>query len=997
MRLTPIILDNVVRAQQPINEQLSPIYLRRAKALSHFSKSVFHPIPLVDSLRGKGKLIPKDYQLLPLEAFNTPWLSSLSIEPSSDGFPPRDTLIVGDEGGMGKTYSSVLVAHRYLSSNPSGTVVVLCPPLLAMQWKKEFERLHYRPILRSSHKLTSGDLPVGDVIIVSKFSPMRNPLTDELSKQVLRDRVELCILDEGHEGMIAAGANIDAEMRKGIRRILLNCKRRLVLTATPIRNDSKGTGSDLKALISSCLQDEDNDNLLLSEFDFSNEWLEKLKTKWLPSLEKLYEGKLDDISANILIESCGEMIPFIGTRADSVSNALKQQLTEINSNPIKRTRLARDLIPLGKYFSISTRDDLGKDLVNSNFRDEELYTYGFNFSSEFLKAKSEVASYGGSRWESCFASCPLNAFNPRYQKTFPDLIEHSNISEDTLSEIWENDSRLKRIIEINEQMCNDRAYMYEKSGIVIFCEWSGTVDKIEQWAKDTGLFDVFKLRGLDAASDEDYLNQSDNSNQQNLHRRSQRKTLEKANETSVNTYDSKTNLLICGPGVTVGHNMQWANTIIHWDINFNSVENIAQKTWRLDRVYQENSGISKLYHVHYFISSDNFNKISKANMIHQKNRLFLGDRRYTDYAASEYPILIPEPGDKYVRSDSWNLSQKKVLFFDVEIKQFWKFIEGGEKTISGVGEVIGLKFLCDATGISIDLQDEDDIEFDENGSNSVYGDDYSTFHNLITLAGVSERGSLQFLKGGYADAKTVMSRFGPPGEESFPLLNILPTGELITKFSKILRDKNTDIDDYAFTMILDNHDTKDFVPFSNILKFGVHMGLIELREDVDRWNLFKKFLGIKCPSGLVMRIDDEDWRHVTIAELNSLNENKFEKLVQKISELAHSDSSAKIIPDYDLTDDYEQYEKLRSLASLLNPLEKDNFDSHQDWLGAMTRIGNVAKMMENQQEPNQNYLLPLAVISKSGVNRENCPVCNDGIDCPSSDCNWEISDKIGWN
>ena len=372
--------ESIIRPGKTVN-------YRRARALSHLSKATFHPLPLIDSLRGKEKLIPKDYQLLPLEAFNAPWLSSLELEDKNAKFLPRDTLIVGDEGGMGKTYSSVLVAHRYLSSNPSGTVVVLCPPLLAMQWKKEFERLHYRPILRSSHKLTSGDLPVGDVIIVSKFSPMRNPLTDELSKQVLRDRVELCILDEGHEGMIAAGADIDAEMRKGMRRILLNCKRRLVLTATPIRKDSNGTGSDLKALISSCIEDDDQDNFLLNQFDFSEDWLTKLRSEWLPSLEKLYEGNLDNSSIKILVEKCGEMIPFLGNNAELVSKSLEDKLPKINSNPIKRMRLARDLIPLGKYLSISVRDDLGRTVVESSFREETVETHGFEFSDEFHQAK----------------------------------------------------------------------------------------------------------------------------------------------------------------------------------------------------------------------------------------------------------------------------------------------------------------------------------------------------------------------------------------------------------------------------------------------------------------------------------------------------------------------------------------------------------------------------------------------------------------------------------
>ncbi len=80
-------------------------------------------------------MIPKDYQLLPLEAFNTPWLSSLELKDENVKFRPRDTLIVGD-GRNGEDVLSVLVAHRYLSSNPSGTVVVLCPPLLAMQFEE---------------------------------------------------------------------------------------------------------------------------------------------------------------------------------------------------------------------------------------------------------------------------------------------------------------------------------------------------------------------------------------------------------------------------------------------------------------------------------------------------------------------------------------------------------------------------------------------------------------------------------------------------------------------------------------------------------------------------------------------------------------------------------------------------------------------------------------------------------------------------------------------
>ena len=991
-------LDRLATNSEPIIGPGKSVNYRRARALSHLAKATFHPLPLIDSLRGKEKLIPKDYQLLPLEAFNAPWLSSLELEDKNAKFLPRDTLIVGDEGGMGKTYSSVLVAHRYLSLNPSGTVVVLCPPLLATQWKKEFERLHYRPILRSSHKLTSGDLPVGDVIIVSKFSPMRNPLTDELSKQVLRDRVELCILDEGHEGMIAAGADIDAEMRKGMRRILLNCKRRLVLTATPIRKDSNGTGSDLKALISSCIEDDDHDNFLLNQFDFSGDWLTKPRSEWLPSLEKLYEGNLDDSSIKILVERCGEMIPFLGNNAELVSKSLKDKLPEINSNPIKRMRLARDLIPLGKYLSISVRDDLGRAVVESSFREETVETHGFEFSDEFHQAKLKIQNFGKARWESCIFSCPLNAINPRYEKTFPDLIGHSSISEENLLTLWEDDPRLEQLIKIDDEMRYERAYIGEKIGIVIFCEWSGTVDRLEEWAINSEQFNVFKLRGLDSSSDDNYLNQSDGSNQQYEHRIKQQKILSKLDKTSIHDDESKTNLLICGPGVTVGHNMQWANTVVHWDINFGSVENIAQKTWRLDRIFDKDSQVSKEYHVHYFVNRKDVAKIADANKSHQKNRLFLGDRRYHDYSSSEYPILIPEPGEKFVRGDSWSNNPKEVAFFDLEMEQFWKFIEGGKKTISGTSEVLGLQFLCEVTGININLENQDEIEFEEIGEDSVFGGIYTTFYNLITLAGVSERGSLQFLKGGYSNAKTVMSRFGPPMEGSSPLLNILPNGVLITKLSKILRTTELENDDYAFTMILDEKDEGKFTSFEHILRFGVHLGLIEIREDVDRWNLFKKFHGANCPSGLIIRKDTDDWRHVTISELNSMNQNEFEEIVKIISEFTKFDCSAEIIPEYDIVDDYNKYEKLRALNPLLNPLNKENFDGDNEWLSAMSRIGgNITKMMENQIEPENNQFLPVAVVSKSGVARVSCPACNAGIDCSSDECSWQINGTIGWS
>ena len=55
---------------------------------------------------------------------------------------------------------------------------------------------------------------------------------------------------------------------------------------------------------------------------------------------------------------------------------------------------------------------------------------------------------GKHQWESKFNSCPLNAINPTYKKSFPNFIEDSNIKEDILENIWLNDPRLKMLKKI---------------------------------------------------------------------------------------------------------------------------------------------------------------------------------------------------------------------------------------------------------------------------------------------------------------------------------------------------------------------------------------------------------------------------------------------------------------------------------------------------------------------------------------------------------------------
>jgi len=277
-------------------------------------------------MRGEGAMPPKDYQLLPMDSFRSPWLCSLELPKGNSIHHNRDTLIVADEGGMGKTFASALVAHNYLSEDPSGTVVVLCPPLLMGQWIAEFQRLGHRAIDGTAGDLVSGKIPGGGVIIISKHSLMRQEFS-AVTKKNLSQKIILCILDEGHEGMIAGGNDPNAAMRHSIQEILFCSKRRLIATATPIRHNHK----DLKALLTACIKvDEDNpdnDRTLLEGFEIDDQWLNQLRSEWFPHLEILNRGETDEAGRDCIVDLLPAMNPFLtGQNLETVQDALREQL-----------------------------------------------------------------------------------------------------------------------------------------------------------------------------------------------------------------------------------------------------------------------------------------------------------------------------------------------------------------------------------------------------------------------------------------------------------------------------------------------------------------------------------------------------------------------------------------------------------------------------------------------------------------------------------------------
>ena len=67
--------------------------------------------------------------------------------------------------------------------------------------------------------------------------------------------------------------------------------------------------------------------------------------------------------------------------------------------------------------------------------------------------------------------------------------------------------------------------------------------------------------------------------------------------------------MICGPNASVGLNMQWANRVVHWDMEYKSIEMVSQKTWRLDRRWDSSrNDVMKEFKVTYLVLEKDKNK-----------------------------------------------------------------------------------------------------------------------------------------------------------------------------------------------------------------------------------------------------------------------------------------------------------------------------------------------------------------------------------------------------
>ena len=918
----------------------SEIRSRRAMSLTHLSKCIFHP-PQFGWGRGKDSFIPDKHQLIPLDSFLNPWMGGL-ISADSQFPEDRKSLILADEGGMGKTYSSLLVAlHYYNDYKKRGEdcpIIIICPPLLIKDWAEAFRIVNIKLRRKAADCLINGEIEDGFTII-SKGGLPKCEFTND-SYDFISNCVKLCIVDEGHHGMIT---DDDPVLRDILSGIIKNSERSLIVTATPMRKNWK----DLRNLLCSIIDNtEDIDRL--NNFNPDNNWINRLKNSWLPNLDKLREGNLTNNDIQTLLDNIDMMIFLDPQRYDDFRTNLRACLDNYQlMSQLDRTKLARDLHPFGKYMSISIRDDLGRNNVLQSYREKYSRTIKIPDWNELEELEEYIEIKYGKKHSSrhIIRSCPRNCLSEGYamdgiNKTDGQIIELANKATD-------NDPRLDKLREICEDTMDNHP-IGKKCAVVVFCRYKGTVKELSRWGKENN-YDVYDLIEEEG---EDELTQS-----------KKMTILEGANRSSLN--NQKLTIMICGPNASVGLNMQWANRVVHWDMEYKSIEMVSQKTWRLDRRWDSSrNDVMKEFKVTYLVLEKDENKAKEANKQYEQNRIFIGDRRFIGSANSSKIFDLDD--DDYMK-ESWTLNPRDDSLTHPDMLKVWSWRCGNVPDVSGIAEGIWLRILNDLFDLGLDIDgDTPDTEINvmllrrpEERNEFFYN-----LHHLITMAGASERGALQFLGGGYQRVSQLMKSYGVPNiDTNRALLGLLPDGVLASKIISLLRQM------YDQEIIKFDHYPYFVEHYEEEIAYAIHLGVLDF-VDSSIGRIFSNYLKGTMLSGLIIR-EGGVWKHISISEL----ENHI-SIFEILEESADINECYSHLPITNLEDERTRFlnspemKDFREKFDYEKMLEEGTDFSNDDLISLIRTPMNVRNIEERD-------FLPIIIFSQHENARESdiCPIC----------------------
>ncbi|VEG28351.1 DISARM system SNF2-like helicase DrmD [Actinomyces howellii] len=199
-------------------------------------------------------------------AFQAPFRSGATLEPYQLEplrralAAPRTNLLLADDVGLGKTIEAGLVIEELLLRHRARSVIIVCPPSLAIKWQAEMrEKFGLDFVIvdsarmatdRRTYGLAANPLRLHPRVIVS-MAWLPGVRAQRLLREVLADAArsgtarsyafDVLVVDEAHHVAPATpsaagggdGYAVDSQRTRALRRLAESCEHRLFLSATP--------------------------------------------------------------------------------------------------------------------------------------------------------------------------------------------------------------------------------------------------------------------------------------------------------------------------------------------------------------------------------------------------------------------------------------------------------------------------------------------------------------------------------------------------------------------------------------------------------------------------------------------------------------------------------------------------------------------------------------------------------------------------------------------
>jgi len=668
---------------------------------------------------------PKWYQFIPRCLLSRPWVKGLL--PDEEPFnQPRQALLISDEGGIGKTKAGAITINHIYSQHPEKPILLLVPKRLIRSWRHELLRINQKlkGIIHASESSSANhlsQLDAGRIYIVSKHSFAENGsriFSAWKDKYGTSDDIfSLVVIDEAHKGKGESIQNSNEESGQEPENTLSGSRmygviskvcnsysiNKLAITASPLSlklsdivNIARMIGVNEKFLevIPDGLSEDDEDKFLNRWANYISE-IESISSRLRD--EVLNQNALTDLH-EFFAEDNNDFISLL-PYCEEIRNAFSTEFSEGWNDYNTRLSWLNELNPLAPFLSIIKREDLGES-ANQIFRERRTWTEFVPLHKEHaarIEQQENTSSIGNGMRQ--LHEWPTNVDSNGYRGRFSDgLVFDEHTSHEDIIE-----PRLRRIIDhiIPEDPVLSGASIGNK-GMLIFCGFKRTV------------------RILQTILDKQRLNLNGCTIKIKVHaitgEHPDAISLLNSLSTTEHQGDEIYNIVIGTSAIQEGISMNWASTVVHWDLPPNP-QTLEQRTWRLDR--HRTQVDSNIFNTVYVVS-DTESDLKLVERI--RTRAELSDTLLgRTHSPNAWPL--PFQGDSpRSDTDTRNYQGDKSPFFYTEAKQLadaWKLqtdVDSDEYYIRSSQQKILFQQLFELYDLPINseqLIDNGSIEFGE--------------------------------------------------------------------------------------------------------------------------------------------------------------------------------------------------------------------------------------------------------------------------------------------